>query len=241
MSLVLDNPRLMPNEFQARLHDFASSNAIPEYMDQLEENRTFRSIADNLDKWIREQRVRLFHCTKELEPGLIEARGLRPLTVKDHHREFLEFIDGRAPDCLVQTFRAALEDFLTWGAIRVRENRIWFCGSPNSIDWGCRDFFDLYGGEAIYFSVIEKHEECANFLRSLGSPVVVEVEVPFSDFKTFQSAARTMLSTWAMNIREDFNFSGIEGYLSRPVLPDEIIAVHPAQEFCRQHLRTASQ
>jgi hypothetical protein len=62
-----------------------------------------------------------------------------------------------------------------------RAGRVWFCFFPpgSAGEGGINRFFRLWGGEALYNSH-EEHAVNARALRAIGTPCIVEAEVPIS-------------------------------------------------------------
>jgi len=188
---------------------------------------------------ILDGKIHAYHCTKQPHAGYFEEQGLRTLSIEQHHQEFDEMIATKATPSLRKRFQSIHADFRRDQQIPYREGLLWFCLSKCLIDeGGTWRFFKYFGGEAVYWPVIENDAECEEFLESLGEPVVVEVVVPAKDFVVFPDFAfsRALISQWATQFNQNFQVDMLEGHLKRDVHPQEIVGVHRAEVFCPRAL-----
>jgi hypothetical protein len=211
-------------------------------MERLLELSEFRDLASEVEDYILGIRVRAYHCTKELEPGLFQKHGLRLLQMKEHIEEFLENVVSHHKPELLGRFRSAYEWWQQSGQLQGREGKIAFCMSPYLVkDSGTSLFFEYYGGEALCRPFMaDKGDECLDFLRELGKPVVVEAEVPAVEFETFRELnkfpyAQDILSHYVKRLNSEFKAYSLQAYLERPVLPSEIVAVHEKDTFWNEN------
>jgi hypothetical protein len=206
-------------------------------MERLLELGEFRDLASEVEDYILRKRVRAYHCTKELEPGLFQKHGLRLLQMKEHIEEFLDTYETSLSPELYKRFRSAYDWWPRSGQLSAREGKIWFCMSPYLVKHsGTNPFFECYGGEALYWP-LEKDKECLDVLRELGRPVIVEVTVPSHEFTTYKKYpfARDILSHYAKRLNSEFRDDSLEAFLVRPVPPSEIVAVHEKDTFWIQY------
>ncbi|MDP9194027.1 MAG: hypothetical protein M3P06_20215 [Acidobacteriota bacterium] len=191
---TLDDPASIPLSVLRRLAGKRQFFERATYFSHLLEDREIRDAAEELDSLIAVSRVRGYHCSKELERGLIQSRGLRPLSINEHLDEFLAFIRTTAPH-ITDEFVRTYESWRVNDQMEGREGRIWFCLSRDFvINGGTEGFFRYYGGEALYWP-FDEGSSCLAFLESLGRPVVVEVVVPADAFTRSSQLpfARTLL------------------------------------------------
>ena len=120
----------------------------------------------------------------------------------------------------------------TGGAVG-RNGLIWICLSrPGVSDDGTDKFFTFFGGEAIYWPLVDGRYPCiAEKLRTIGQPVVVELAVPAIDLHFFQPLARYVLSCHHKRLKPTVDRPEAEARLKRQVLPSEIIRVTPRANF----------
>jgi hypothetical protein len=202
------------------------------YFSHLLEDREIRDAAEELNSLIAISHVRGYHCTKELEPGLIQSRGIRPLSINEHLDEFLAFVGTTAPH-LTDNFVRTYESWRVNDEMEGREGRIWFCLSRDFLsNGGTEGFFRYYGGEALYWP-FDEGSPCLAFLESLGRPVVVEVVVPADAFITSIELpfARTLLGHHARRLNSAFQVEPLEAPMNRSVMPTEVLCVHEQDVF----------
>ena len=66
---------------------------------------------------------------------------------------------------------------------------------------------------------------------------MVEARIASKDLKVFQEFAftRTLACYFAKTANPEFHVEGREGYLSKPVEPADIVAVHPHKQFVKTY------
>ncbi len=89
MLLRIDTDDGWPTSITRRLKTHQGILLSNQFMETLIESQPFRAIAEELESFIRQNRVVGYHCTKEAEPGFFQESGLRVLNRKQHQSEFL--------------------------------------------------------------------------------------------------------------------------------------------------------
>ena len=235
MSYVrLDDPETLPLDLLLKAERLAPLFRREGFMDELIHRPAFRRVADEVECFIRGNRVAAYHCTKELHRGFFESRGLRPLSLRRHVNEFLEYIEPRVPGPVFARFKATYDEWEQHEQIQYREGMIWFCMSRRLVkqESGTWRFFTYYGGEALYWP-FKRGDECLAILEDIGNPVIVEVALPAADLIKFKELpfARDILSHLAVRANPEFYVDSLEGYVKRPIAADEIVEVHPRDNF----------
>jgi len=231
--LALDHVGSIPRAIRSRLDANRDRLSSVQYFDHLLQWPELKSAAADLDSIIRGSKVLAYHCTKELQPGLIASSGLRTLSLETHIADFIAHVARVAPD-LESDFRAGLDRWLQRRETRYREGQVWFCLTRDLVSDGTEDFFTYYGGEALYRAFPES-DRCRSFLASLGRAVVVEVSIPADELRlvpTF-ACARPLITRYARTFNPTFELEDLEGHLLRPVAPSEVLQVHEAPEFLK--------
>ncbi len=74
-------------------------------------------------------------------------------------------------------------------------------------------------------------------LEVIGSPVVVELRLITSQLQFFgdRNLAKSMLRYFGRSINNSFNLHDIEGYARYHLAPEQIIRVHPKDEFFNEN------
>lgn len=74
-------------------------------------------------------------------------------------------------------------------------------------------------------------------LEQLGSPVVVELRLDASQLEFFgdRNLAKSMLSYFGRSVNDSFNLYDIEGYAKYHFAPEQVVRVHPKDEFFNEN------
>ncbi len=145
-----------------------------------------------IERYVRENGLVVYHCTKELFPGKIASEGLRVLNQQAHVDEFLAYT--LRENILTQQEREEIEPVLRkWRDgtqhVKGREGTLHFVHSrPEVLAWGTQKFFLYYGGEALYWpfgpwTPKPKHWFLRR-LETIGEAVVVAARVDPRDLIT---------------------------------------------------------
>jgi hypothetical protein len=233
----LDEPDFMPEQLVERLLAMWPLLQKANFMDDLLCHPEFSAIARVLDDHLLTQKMRAYHCTKQLCHGFFERRGLRPLNLAQHTSEFLGSVGPRLQPEDLRRFELTYAQWLQHPSISGREGLLWFCMSPYQVKKsGTARFFEYFGGEALYWP-FSYGDPCLDVLRNLGQPVVVEVVVPAADFTTFPRYpfAQDMLSHFIRKrLNPHFQVASLEAYVKRPIGPNEIVKVHRKDTFWKE-------
>jgi hypothetical protein len=230
--LRLDSTDALPAEFAAGLAGHRQLFRKHEFLDGVLENRSVRSIADDLEAYLKRQSIHGYHCTREPSPGFFEARGLRPTDVRVHQAEFLTMFADRFTADEVTEMKVAWEDYFERdGQARLRDGLVWACLSRSLVKTsGTETFFRFFGGESIFMPLTE-NLSIASKLEVIGRPVVVEVALPGDVLRAHYEMSLAVLSRHHATIRPDAYPYESEAHLRQTVPPADIIRVTPLSEF----------
>lgn len=230
--LRLDSPDALPAEFVARLAGHQHLFRKHEFLDAVLENRSVRTIADDLNAYLRQRRIYGYHCTKEPSPGFFETRGLRSTDVHARQAEFLTMYGDRFTANEVAEMKAAWEDYFEGhGQRSMRDGLVWACLSRSLVKTsGTKTFFRFFGGESIFMPLMQ-HSLIVSKLEALGHPVVVEVALPGDVLNARHEMSFAILSRHHATIRPDAHLYESEASLRQAVPPKDIIRVSPLSEF----------
>lgn len=196
---------------------------------------------EDLRKLIGGQLVRAYHCTRLLdhERQMILEQGLRRLgsdlvaerirrahevgAISDAEREAFEVGNQFADPAW--SFRVPI----TEGQVCLILSRQIFDGSPR----GCAPLLSIWGGEAIYFPLEERHRQR---LRSLGRPSIVVAALDFSVEPADRHKCYPSLANCMVGIRLGFNDLGSDVFYRAPVPQENIEAIwHPGDAAYDRH------
>lgn len=163
--------------------------------------------------WLQAQRLlystflRGWHCTRLTDDEVehIRAHGMQPpnpqiLAERIRRVQTAGMIDGAIAERLIAENQAGE---------RYRQGMIWFCFfEPRSAGQsGIERFFRSWGGEALYNSH-ERDPKTGAALRSIGSPCLIEADVPVSSFGCHsclgQKIIRRYLLTYGVDTGESW-------------------------------------
>jgi hypothetical protein len=81
-----------------------------------------------------------------------------------------------------------------------------------------------WGGEAVYFWL--KDPQLKELVAHIGRPRILEVAVPLGATRHAYSAAQAVVATFARSIGSTPDFRDFDLYVTRPLEPEAILAVH---------------
>ncbi|WP_454730872.1 MULTISPECIES: hypothetical protein [Cupriavidus] len=232
LPLRLDSVAALPAEFVARLAEHRQLFEQREFLDAVLESRSVRAIADELEVYLKQQRIHGYHCTKEPSPGFFEAHGLRPTDVAAHQAEFLATFRDHFTAMEIADIMAAWETYFEHhGQRSVRDGLVWACLSRSLIKTkGTETFFRFFGGEAI-FMPLKQHLTIAPKLEAIGRPVVVEVALPGDALRAAYAMSRAVLSHYHATVHPDAHLYESEACLRQLIPSSDVIGVTPLGEF----------
>ena len=206
------------------------------YIDHIADHPDILHIFRRVEDYVKKSDVIGYHCTKELPTKPFLETGLRTLSFPLHHEDFRSIVKTHkdVDENLYQHIDSELSNWEN-NHTGFRENQLWFCMTRDLVlQSGTDKFFQYYGGEAVYLPFLND-EQVKPILESVGEPVVVEVKISNSNFTVFKEWAfgRELVSCFAITHNPDFFIEGLEGYVCENISPEEIIAVHPYDEFVR--------
>lgn len=204
-------------------------------MDHVYDIEDVKDIGDALVEHCYQSGLIGYHCTKEKRPGFFKETGLELTNPKKKIDAFLEEFGGRLSE---RDLREVEHIFTAWLNCRehmdARTGKIWFCLTKSLvIQPGTELFFKYYGGEIIYWWLIEKGLVVERLLEQIGSPVVIELALDPSKLEYFGdwNLAKSMLSYYGLSVNPSLNQYDIEGYTKYPISPKDIIEVHSKDDF----------
>lgn len=232
LPLRLDSPHALPMEFIVRLADYEHLFQKHEFLESVLEYAAIRTIADDINGYLKQQRIYGYHCTKEPWPCFFETRGLRLTDVEAHQTEFLAMFGDRFTANEVAQIKAAwVEYFEGTGQRRLRNGLIWVCLSRSLVrSSGTDTFFRFFGGESIFMPLI-RHSAIASKLEAIGRPVVVEVVLPGEVLNASYEMSLAVLSRHHIKIRPDARLYESEAHLRQAIQKEDISQVTLLSEF----------
>ena len=230
--LRLDSPHALPIKFIARLAPYERLFRSHKFLDSVLENESVRTIADDLNVYLKQRRIYGYHCTREPWPTYFETHGLRLADVGAHQAEFLAIFGDRFTETEITQMKAAWEDYFEGHRQRtLRNGLVWACLSRSLVrSSGTETFFRFFGGECI-FMPLKHHSAIASKLEAIGHPVVVEVALPGDILQARHEMSTSVLSRHHIKIRPDAHLYESEAHLRQAIPKEDIIRVTPLREF----------
>ncbi|HST22189.1 MAG TPA: hypothetical protein VLR90_13780 [Blastocatellia bacterium] len=180
-----------------------------------------------------------YHCTKEKHLGYFLQRGLELTYAQRRIDSFLAEYGDRFTPSKLDEIKLKFEEWQNLeDHMAGREGKIWFCLTRRPvISDGTKWFFKYYGGEIIYWPFVEIDHEVESVLAQIGSPVVIELQLDTSQLEFFgdHNLAKSMLSYFGKTVNPLFNLQDIEGFAKCNLSPEQIVRVHPKDEFFNEN------
>lgn len=196
-------------------------------------------VALELEYFVRRNQLLVYHCTKEPHSGFFKENGLRCLNIQQHRKEFMVnhghiFTDDEREWILS---RWNMEFYRNQES--ARNDTIWFCFTPQPVlGSGAKLLLALFGGEAIYFPLLES-PDIAFKLSTIGKPVIVEVAVTPDSLRTSYSMpfAMTTMTIFGNRHNSQIYKCICEGRVNRNIFPEQITRVVPKEVFFRENVK----
>lgn len=226
----LDDLACLPLVYQEALQQVAPVLCSTVRTKDAVTDRAVRKLAESLEAWIRTQRVRTFHVTRERHPGFYRTHGLRALDIDEHTRTTLQWVLPQLAPALRDRCEQRVREWIRGPNAKTCPGRVHFVMCASQLgDYRAYDLQQYYGGEVFYrafMAVDGDDEEMLAALASLGNPVVVESELPAGELHSKQSLASDLLAHVAHAHHPHFPLDCTESWIMRPVQAEEIVAVH---------------
>jgi hypothetical protein len=224
--LHLDRPNEWPDALKATLADVRPAMRAWELDLPAKNAADFDRAMATLGNALRLYSIRGWHCTRltDDEAAHVKVSGLAPLSVDLIERRIAAQVQrGVLPAVVGDALRAAHQ-----GHASNRAGMVWFCFFPprEAGEGGIHRLLRHWGGEAMYWAH-ESDATVASVLRGLGTPCIVEADVPvawLSDmFTTAMSVVRRDLIHHGEPVAEPVRF---EAHATCAIPADCVRAVH---------------
>lgn len=241
MLIQLDDPKFIPQALRQKLDDEISVLQSEDFMETLTAQEPFRSIALQLEAFIRGNTIIGYHCTREPSSGFFLQNGLLALNREAHQAEFLATYGTDFSQAEIDAMRRAWTSYFSGHQDQGRNGLLWFClTSYLVVNGGTECFFEYFGGEAIHMP-LDDMPKVMEKLRRIGHPTVVEAAIDPNELITSGEfpLALNALSHYHRLTNPSAYIHSREGHLTRNIRPDEILRVVPQQDFFAQHVWVA--
>ena len=97
-------------------------------------------------------------------------------------------------------------------------------------DGGADTLLTFFGGESIYFPLMED-DEIAAVLRTIGQPLIVEATLPATKLTTTFAEipwGRIWLSTYHVSVNNEARPHDVDAYVMEPVPRNNIVSINNA-------------
>jgi hypothetical protein len=132
--------------------------------------------------------------------------------------------------------RRELADFIWQNNRADEEGRVWVAFfRPPRDGAGVYEFFRYWGGEAMYWHLVERSPDAAAALTRIGTPCVVEVAVPFSAMRPLDVHfwPEKLYRLYARFLAAGGTVERFEGFVTEGLAANHVIEVHryPSAQF----------
>lgn len=230
--LRLEALEALPSAIFERIEEHKQLFQHNEYLESVLEHSAVSAIAEDLENYLRQQRIIGYHCTKEPHEGFFAARGLRTTDVLAHQQEFLSMFGNRFTAEEIAEMESTWHSYFVEQRQRTyRDGLIWTCLSRSLVKTrGTETFFRFFGGEAI-FMPLKESDTLAEKLESIGTPVVVEVVLPGDSLTAYYPMSRAVLSQYHIRVNPNASLVQSEAKLPKSIPPEDVISVTPLKMF----------
>jgi hypothetical protein len=183
----------------------------------------YNSTVQLVEELLSQATVRGWHCTRltDGEVGDIKSRGLQPLN--SAHLK-MRIRKAQADGCVSKAIAARLMKKHDADE-QCRAGMIWFICQPPRAGDGTQDFFDFWGGEALYMQH-QKNTATYKALLNIGRPRLIVVNVPVVRFHRGYHLSKMVILHFAKC--HGFKTSeqvGHEDYTTEIIEPKDIVRI----------------
>lgn len=226
MNIELCKPLDLPGEFVDRLRAIERPCMEHEFAESLVERSDVSSLARDLDRYCRNNRIIGVHYTRAV-PESIRSKGLLIRDGEEIREAFINEHGHLFSQEEILTIKKRWNDYFDHGQSSVRNRRIFFNFTEIELGGGGTEYLlGLYGGEQVSMC-FELDEPIGLKLSGIGAPLVVRCSLDPNQVETFIenpwgkiliSSFHALTNPGAYRIDQD-------GYQSVPVKPEDIVEV----------------
>lgn len=189
--------------------------------------RAFDSAIYALSGALHPHSMRGFHCTRltQHEISEIKNNGLALPNLAMLHKRIRTLLEQSEISAAVAERLMAINQ----ADEQYRKDRIWFCFYEPHLagQGGIQDLLSLWGGEALYNSH-DRDETIGPILRRLGTPAVIEAEVPISSIRSVDSLSLLIAARYGTRRRDqNVSPSAFESCSMSPISAQSVKAIVP--------------
>lgn len=182
---------------------------------------------ERLTELFKARTVRCWHYTRLTDDEIADIRihGVVPGSIASMEARVARQVEAGRLSAADQAAISAGSPLRNAEQAQARQGMFWVTDRAlHPSDSGVELLLGHWGGEVVYFW--QQDETLINRLQRLGTPVVLELAVPVALTKRASSFADSALSSVVEALGHRPHIRGIDAYLTMPLGPQGIIAVH---------------
>lgn len=182
---------------------------------------------EQLTELFEARTVRCWHYTRLTDDEIadIRAHGVAPGSIASMEARVARQVEAGRLSAAEQAAIIAGSPLRNTEQAQIRVGQFWVTDrAQHPSDDGVELLLGHWGGEVVYFWL--QDDALIERLQGLGTPVVLELAVPVALTKHALSFAESALSSILVALGYRPQVRGIDAYLTKPLGPEGIVAVH---------------
>lgn len=192
------------------------------------EDSSVASTVEAINEYCLKNHIKCYHYTRA-DIGDIRQHGLLCRSGEEIRKTFLEKHSGHFTDGELATIQKCWSEYFRGHQKTGRDHRIFFNTTTVALtNGGAQPLFDAYGGEQIHMP-LNGHDGIMGKLGFIGTPLMVVFQAQGGSMTGIGQEfpwGMTALSTYHRMHNPEAFMHDVDGYLSEPVSPDNILKIH---------------
>lgn len=226
MAIQMRSTTQIPQRIRQRLRRFNSVLARCELAEQLLEDDNLHRIALELNGMCLREGLVGYHYTRASHEKIAD-RGLQLSCGADRRQKFMSEYGHLFSEAQRKRIKKMWCGYFDVSQNYGRDNRIWFNCTLNALKGrGADRLLAYFGGESIYMPLTQNNEIAA-VLKTIGQPLIVEVELQADKLHTFSNIpwGTIWLSSYHVSVNQKAQQHDVDAYVMEPVMPANIVSI----------------
>lgn len=182
--LNLEDSDCLPENLRAELRGCDSHFSRFDFLEQIRDEPRVRGVIERINDHCMQNMVAGYHYTRALREDLA-SDGLRPRSGEEIRETFLARFGSKFSTDQISQIKEVWSRCYNEGMRKARDGRIFFNFTREALgDRGSELFLKNYGGEQVYFYIVEL-PGVGEVLSTIGEPFVVKCALVPSEVRTF--------------------------------------------------------